>query len=126
MIYAKCHRRKHYAKGLCNPCYQRSRCDHSKKRESAKAYHGSHIDEIHERQRNYYRLNNESLRAKRRARYVPRPRLFKAIKKLITRSVRPRAKKVVTFERPPAPAVLAVSDKDWWKLDEKDKPRSWL
>lgn len=124
MRFADCHPdMKHYAKGMCNPCWQKSVANREKKKAKSKEYHVSHRDEILRRQKQYYKANADRLKANRRNRYVPHPRTPKPKVEKVSRLL-PRKPKKVTFERPPAPEVLSGNDKTWWKLEKT--PRHWL
>lgn len=141
----ECHPgRKHYAWGLCRPCWQKGRyipavkkvslCHpdrpHVAKGKCSKCYqkwqYQQHKAKKLSRRKELYVFRRKSTLPylPRGERAVPGTRLHKPRVSRV-----PKIKRVPlipAFERGPTPEVLAVSDKEWWKPKPSEIPKRWL
>ena len=137
MKYATCHPdRQHASLGLCNACYCRQRyAKNPLFRERVKAkrvrYYRAHREQERARALSYYERNAAEIIRKQceyqRRLEVVEHRKEKARERQATRRELTgyrRKTRVQIVERPPKPAVIAVSDKEWWR--DYEKPRRWL
>jgi hypothetical protein len=107
MKTATCHpERKHWAKGLCNACWQNARYTKNPvpQRERVRKWAHDHRAQVLERKKAYYlrHFPNAESRATRQSR--------------VHGIILP---KVIELPEPPTP-------REWWKLQERETPRRWI